>query len=79
MTYSRILKPKDIKYVFSEIQPHIKQHFFRFLKQNKCYASYTAHLNRICPLASTKSSQLINAAFTWGSTPQGGGLLVQHT
>ena len=71
MGYPRRLEPKGVKHALSQIPPHIKQQFTRFLKQNKCYASYTTYFCEKYSLTANLYHQLIITAFAWGDAPQG--------
>lgn len=72
MGYPRRLEPKGVKHALSQIPTHLKQHFTRFLKQNKCYASYTTYFRVKYPLTANLYHQLIIIAFNWDDPPQGG-------
>ena len=73
MGYPRRLEPKGVKHALSQIPPRIKQRFTRFLKQNKCYASYTTYFCEKYSLTANLYHQLIITAFFWGDAPQGWG------
>lgn len=71
MGYPRRLEPKGVKHALSQIPPHIKQQFTRFLKQNKCYTSYTTYFCEKYSLTANLYHQLIITSFAWGDSLQG--------